>query len=286
MKKITLRNLLNLNEKDIDNSKIGLNMKDGLIGETFFDMYKNGTLDKIHLYHNSDKNSKSWKQGLKPGKVVFSFVQMPDNSHRWLLVSVGKCIKPVVIKNHEYYEYEEVEQYSGYIDRLIIDCTKSGFAKSRYMFDLKSFLDVAEIVEILPQEYEPIKFNGYKNVRLKFTDLKLILETEKYTSYKEMLKNVKGVYCLTDTNTGRVYIGSAYGSDGIAQRWDYYKSTKHGGNEMLIKLYEEKGEKYFNNMIFTLIEYFDLSTPEDIVIERENYWKETFSSRVSGLNKN
>ena len=285
MNKITLRDLFNLSDEDIENSKIGLNMKNGNSGELFYEKYKSGKLKASDLYYNADCSSKTWKNGLNPGKILFAFIQLP-NTHRWLLISVGKCTNPIKNGNYEYYDYKEIEKYSGFVGRLIIDCTKTGYAKMLYMFDLKTFIDKAEVIEILPEEYEAITFNGYKNVRLKFKDLKLILETNKYNSYKEMLKNIKGIYCITDPNDGKTYIGSAYGEEGIAQRWDCYKNTENGGNKMLIDLIEEKDENYFDNMIFTLVEYFDLSTPEKEIIERENYWKVTFGSRIDGLNKN
>ncbi len=38
-------------------------------------------------------------------------------------------------------------------------------------------------------------------------------------TYYEALKKITGVYCLTDTHTGKLYIGSATGEGGVAQRW-------------------------------------------------------------------
>jgi len=52
-------------------------------------------------------------------------------------------------------------------------------------------------------------------------------------TYYEALKKITGVYCLTDTHTGKLYIGSATGEEGVAQRWDNYLDSKHGGNKNL-----------------------------------------------------
>ena len=38
-------------------------------------------------------------------------------------------------------------------------------------------------------------------------------------TYYEALKKITGVYCLTDTHTGKLHIGSATGGEGVAQRW-------------------------------------------------------------------
>ena len=79
-------------------------------------------------------------------------------------------------------------------------------------------------------------------------------------TYYEALKKISGVYCLTDTHTGKLYIVSASGEEGVAQRWGNYLDSKHGGNKQLIELYEKKGPKYFEeNFTFALIEYFGIS---------------------------
>ena len=36
------------------------------------------------------------------------------------------------------------------------------------------------------------------------------------------LENIKGIYLVTDTHTGRRYVGSAYGDMGIWSRWRQY----------------------------------------------------------------
>lgn len=78
------------------------------------------------------------------------------------------------------------------------------------------------------------------------------------------------VYCLTDTKTGKIYIGSATGGEGVASRWSNYLDSKHGGNKKLITLYNEKGSEYFEEYFtYTLIEYFTLSYNPAKIIGRE-----------------
>jgi group I intron endonuclease len=99
--------------------------------------------------------------------------------------------------------------------------------------------------------------------------------------------NIKGVYCLTDKNSGQLYIGSAYGDNGVAQRWEDYFETKTGGNKSLIALYKEKTDGYFEeNFQFTLIEYFGMYCDKNKIIKREQYWKEAFCTRDYGYNNN
>ena len=82
---------------------------------------------------------------------------------------------------------------------------------------------------------------------------------------------------LTDTHTGKLYIGSATGEEGVAQRWGNYLDSKHGGNKKLIALYEQKGAEYFERYFtFTLLEYFGLSYDPIKILEREQFWKKCF----------
>ena len=287
MKRITLRDLLNLEDNELDNYKIGLEIHDE--NGTFYEQWKNNLLNYNNLYFNKNLNNKAWPMGLKTGKKVLVFIQLPNDNHKWLLISAGQCKNSIIKNNCEFFEYEEIDKYKGFVERLIINVTKVGWDKHRPINDLKTFIDTAEVIEILPKNYEAIEFNGYENVQLSYNDLRLVLDTNRFENYKNMLRNIKGIYCITDKNTNKFYIGSAYGKDGVAQRWEYYKEIKHGGNEELIKLYNKEGEEYFKqNMFFTLLEYFDKNKYKDVndIIKRESYWKYTFQTKENGYNKN
>lgn len=91
------------------------------------------------------------------------------------------------------------------------------------------------------------------------------------------------MYCLTDTHTGKLYIGSATGEKGVAQRWGNYLDSKHGGNKKIIALYKQKGVEYFT---YTLFEYFGLSYDTVKILEREQYWKRCFDTIKNGYNDN
>lgn len=56
-----------------------------------------------------------------------------------------------------------------------------------------------------------------------------------------MLENIKDTYLITDVNTGRCYIGSAYDDLGTWSRWRQYIDTGHGGNVELTRLVHEQG---------------------------------------------
>ena len=106
-------------------------------------------------------------------------------------------------------------------------------------------------------------------------------------SYHDALASVTEAYCLTDTKTGKLYIGSATGEGGVAARWGSYLDSKHGDNKKLSELYERKGEGYFlENFGLTLLEYFGISYDPQKVQEREKWWKNCLDTRARGHNGN
>ena len=170
--------------------------------------------------------------------------------------------------------------------RLIIKC-KKGNTFSRYVFNLGKYLDQATVKEILPCIYSGESFEGYDRVHLPYHRLADIFSGKILPTYYEALKKITGVYCLTDTHTGKLYIGSATGEEGVAQRWGNYLDSKHGGNKKLIALYEQKGAEYFEKYFtYTLLEYFGLSYDPMKIIEREQYWKKCLNTIQNGYNDN
>ena len=105
---------------------------------------------------------------------------------------------------------------------------------------------------------------------------------------KTALQNIKGVYLIVDNTNGKKYVGSAYGRSGLWGRWSCYMNTGQGYNDELTDLINRKGIEFARqNFRMTLLEYFLPKTTEEVVIEREGYWKRALLSRGPfGYNKN
>jgi len=75
--------------------------------------------------------------------------------------------------------------------------------------------------------------------------------------WKVALSSVYGVYLLTDKNTGKHYVGSAYGSQGsqgIWGRWSDYIYGCHGNNKELKEPYTIQSREYFEEHFkFTIL---------------------------------
>lgn len=68
-------------------------------------------------------------------------------------------------------------------------------------------------------QYSSENFEVYDRVHLPYNHLADVFNGKIMPTYYEALKKITGVYCLTDTHTGKLYIGSATGEGGVAQRW-------------------------------------------------------------------
>lgn len=98
---------------------------------------------------------------------------------------------------------------------------------------------------------------------------------------------MKGVYVIHDQETGKAYVGSAYGDTGIWARLSQYVDKLHGGNLGLRELVGQKGADYAKtNLRFALLEFWSMRTPDEHVLERESYWKDVLLSRKFGNNRN
>jgi hypothetical protein len=100
------------------------------------------------------------------------------------------------------------------------------------------------------------------------------------------LQSVAGIYCIADNATGKLYIGSAYGAEGIWGRWRLYSYAPHGNNKELIELLAQKGPNYATNFVFSVLEICDILSSNEDVISRESHWKNVLLTRKFGYNSN
>ena len=282
---LMFKDLLKLNKAQIKNSKVEFNMKAGKDGENYIDLWLKHSDEEKESGTCRDCSYWGWYSGNRrnfvPGNVVFSFARI--DSDNWLFVSAARIID---VPRNQYATVEILKEYQPLFGRLIVKF-KKGNTFYLYTFTLEKYLDAITVKEILPCIYSGEKFEGYDKTHLPYNRLKLIFDGKIMPTYYEALKKITGVYCLTDTNTGKLYIGSATGGEGVAQRWGNYLNSMHGDNVKLIRLYKEKGEAYFEKYFtYTLLEYFGLSYDPDRIREREQYWKKCLDTINNGYNGN
>ena len=123
-------------------------------------------------------------------------------------------------------------------------------------------------------------FQSFDQVSLTYQDLKTMAQyPDTNLTWIKALSSVNGVYLIQDTLSGKLYVGSAYGDQGIYGRWSNYAQNGHGGNLELKNLDP-------SNFVFSILEIVPATATMEGVIEHENRWKEKLGTRQFGLNNN
>ena len=100
-----------------------------------------------------------------------------------------------------------------------------------------------DVQEILREPYSGRSFPGFEDIDLSFEELETLVRNSR-PDWKAALGSVKGIYLISDIKTGKRYIGSAYGDQGIWSRWCTYVATGHGGNVELRALVSDPSLEY------------------------------------------
>lgn len=271
MNRIILNDILRI--EDLKNVKVRFNL---MFANNWnpIEMFKNKEFDTIlrGQYWNYYKN-KSYKEG----QITIGFIKIKSNEDFWLLFHVGRVTKDLNIFNGLGYEYETLIEYEKYFGRLII---KFKNTSQNMIRTAVSVFDQCEVVQILPDTFDNDIFPGYDKVNLSWLELSRVLEKE---SWKTALQNQKGIYLITDATTGKKYVGAAYGEHMILGRWRSYIKTGHGGNSGLKNLEFDYIKKNFK---YSILDIYKSTTDDNIIIERENWWKEVLQTRQFGYNEN
>ena len=138
------------------------------------------------------------------------------------------------------YETTELKGLEHLTGRAIVQFDK-GFRAS-YLIG-KNYGDKLVVTELRDQRMSVGDFPGYNAVLLPYHLLGTIVR-EELPSWKSALSNVSGVYIITDIKTGKPYVGSAYGGEGIWPRWAVYARTGHGDNKEIKELLNLHGADY------------------------------------------
>lgn len=217
-------------------------------------------------------------------KHVLSLIHL--GGKQWLFAGVYavKGVRPFERKGKRLFMYSttEINGLEHLTGKAIIQFDKK--FRASYLIGPK-FEDQLLLIELRNERMTIGEFPGYNSVLLSYRNLNTIIR-EANPSWKSALSNVAGVYLVTDTSSGKLYVGSAYGGDGIWQRWTNYAKNGHGGNKEMRILIQKKKPEHVENLQFSLLEVCDLNANEKYVCERETHWKTVLNSRKFGLNAN
>lgn len=183
------------------------------------------------------------------------------------------------------FRYVTTEQpgYDSLKARLVIDWGDSTRAWAQWFNEAGGNKTV---IEILPPNYVK-EFPGYYNFTLTHAELaQMIANPDSNREWQRMLSAVSGIYVILHKESGRQYVGSAYGENGVWGRWaNYAKSPFTGGNVQLETLLAESPEAY-KDFQFALLRVLESGATRDDVLAHEALVKQKLGSRIFGLNRN
>lgn len=285
METIQLNDLLQLTREEIDKTKIRFMVSnDGINFNPNTDAEDPKKQDKVNLealVYNR-KKSMSFTRGV----IAIDFIRIHDNY--WLMTGIVKVVKDNGLAQPATAEYLTKK----YNFRLVVRFHKN-FQNGIVL--AKNIIDELEVIEVWTPDktLDDKTFPGYKNVSVSYRELKKKLESPEW---RTALSYRKGVYLITDQRTGKLYVGSAYGANGILGRWETYIKSGYDKNEVengkypnkkLQELVNEKGLSYIqDNFQYSILETFTDDVSDEYIIGRESWWKEALRSRQFGYNAN
>lgn len=278
MELILLNDLLCFSESELPTVRIKFNIH-------------NGHTDPLELYkEDPDKVNVEWflwhdsRRYFHEGQIAICFLRITTDT--WLLTTIKKITKELDVPSQGGVGYEatEVDKYRKYFGRVLVKYHNTVKSMGR---TYTSIMNDLEVLEILNEHYTGDEFPGYENVRLTYAQLKTIIDRQ-LPGWIAALRNQKAVYLITDTNTGKLYVGSATAqSDMLLERWSNYVANGHGGNEGLKHLVAPAGFDYIQKHFqYSILENYNARMDDDYILTREKWWKNTLKSREFGLNKN
>lgn len=185
-------------------------------------------------------------------------------------------------EEHVFVKVAMLKVFKEYGGRVLVDW--GGLAAQRWLQWFKDDKKVLRVDEGIIRLMIP--FNSYNDVLLSFKELKNLIETDN-VEWRNKLKAVNGIYGISDKSNGKLYVGSAYGYEGIWGRWKVYVETYgHGNNDMLVELLNMNKDYAWDNFQWFILETFPLDVTDDYAIHRENLYKEKLCTRMFGYNKN
>ena len=276
MAKIMLNDLLRFDTAEVPNVRVKFNIYNGY--DDPLDLYKTNP-DEVNvtwfLWHDD-------RRYFNVGQTAICLLKLRGD--QWLLTTIKKITRLLDVTDGVGYDADEVKEYERYFGRLVVEYHNPCRTMGR---KYENVMDELEVVQILNEQYTGNEFPGYENVRLSYPLLKNIVDRQ-LPGWVDALRNQKAVYLITDTKTGKMYVGSATSQTGmLLQRWSSYAADGHGGNIELRELVKQQGLDYVKeNFQYSILENYNARMDDEYILKRESWWKETLCTRTHGYNKN
>ena len=169
--------------------------------------------------------------------------------------------------------------FSAMADRLVIEWTADtvNWAKTGKTASLMPVVEIADPhIEAFP---------GFDSLLISYGELQAVISDDRYSQWRTALSSVQGVYLISDTKTGRLYVGKADGAERFLGRWGEYARNGHGGNVALREL-AGANANHAQHFMFSILRVFGPSATSAQVDAAEAHYKRVLLSRQTGHNRN
>lgn len=184
---------------------------------------------------------------------IYALTQFYHEPDIWLFGG----IYDVVARHADRYEVSLSNVGAGFIGRLKL---RSTYRERTTRANFENHYPTFEVQEILREPYSGRRFPGYDGIDLSFEELEALVKNAR-PDWMAALESMKGIYLISDTKTGKRYVGSAYGDQAIWSRWCGYVGSGHGGNVELRALVTDPTLAYCRaNFRFALLEHRPMQT--------------------------
>lgn len=202
----------------------------------------------------------------------------------WLfagLFQVNGAAEPPNADHPDHYLYNTtlLPNQDDIIGRIVVHYRRTSRASYLWYEDAIKF----PIDEIRAKPVSVKEFTGFANVLLMHADLQHIMQ-HAAPEWKMALSHTKGIYVITDTQSGKHYVGQAAGDGGFWQRWSNYAAAGHGNNVQLKALLNEQGAAHAAHFQYAILETMPIYTSDAEINAREQHWMRVLHTRTHGLN--
>lgn len=179
-----------------------------------------------------------------------------------------------------FFDLHESELLASLRNRLVIDWPKDTINWAKRGASAASF----PLVEVADPDAVP--FPGFDRVLISYDELLNVVADSRYAAWQAALGSVQGVYLISDSTNGKLYVGKADGRDRILGRWSAYARDGHGGNVALRDL-AGLDPCHSRHFMFSILRVFGPSAIATEVDEAEAHYKRALLSRQPfGMNWN
>lgn len=230
---------------------------------------------------------KAWQeyqtqQNFKCDEII-SLIHLSED--KWLFVGIYQVlgVKHRKQGDKSWYEYgtQQMAGLDHLVGRVIVQFRKRFSAA--YLIGPK-YIDKLLVSGIRDKRMVVSDFPGYNAVNISFRLLRTVVR-KNIPQWKDALSNVGGLYLVTDTHTGKLFVGGTQTGESIWHQWVSFAINGHADIKPLRRLLSREMGDYQFNFQFSILEICDLNISRDYLLAREEHWKLALQSHGFGYNE-